>query len=587
MDRAAQPDSATIAASPAAGRPAGNPIASATISRRGLLASAAVVACAPLLAACGSSSKTSGPGTTSEDQLSKILPNYVRNTAVTPNIPSVVGANGAVSDPCFLSYPGNPVKTVAAIPGRGGTYTTMTPLWGAIPPSSGNAYYDAVNKALGATLKIQPSDGNNYGNALPPLLAADKLPDWINIPGWNTANLDFGKAVDTKFADLTPYLAGDKINQYPNLANVARGAWAAGVWNGKLYGIPVYPSNAVFSGTFFYRKDIFDQLGIAADSIRSADDLFNLGKELTSQSAGRWAFDDLWGNGAGYLGQIFKVPFQFHWTTDSSGKLVHKYETQGIIDALNWHAKAAKAGYLHPDALAANTQNGKQRFYSGKVVITADGTGAWNGDDAKAGTAANPSYNRQAFKLMTVDGKSAPAIELGSGASLFSYLNKKLSDAQIKECLAIANYLAAPYGSAEWLTVNYGNPNVDYAMSEGNPVLNELGNKEVATTFQFLATPPAVTTVSSGYVQVAKDYCAWQSEAVTHAVKPLFYGMNITEPSQYSSIGQQVEDTITDVKFGRKPISAYTDAVKTWQAQGGNALRTFYDGIRSQYGTGQ
>jgi putative aldouronate transport system substrate-binding protein len=63
--------------------------------------------------------------------------------------------------------------------------------------------------------------------------------------------------------------------------------------------------------------------------------------------------------------------------------------------------------------------------------------------------------------------------------------------------------------------------------------------------------------------------------------------MNITEPSQYSSIGQQVEDTITDVKFGRKPISAYTDAVKTWQSQGGNALREFYDGIRSQYGTGQ
>ena len=99
MDRAAKPDPATMAARPAAGQPASNPIASATISRRGLFASAAVVACAPLLAACGSSSKTSGPGTTSGDQLSKILPNYVRNTAVTPDIPSVVGANGAVSDP--------------------------------------------------------------------------------------------------------------------------------------------------------------------------------------------------------------------------------------------------------------------------------------------------------------------------------------------------------------------------------------------------------------------------------------------------------------------------------------------------------
>ena len=66
-------------------------------------------------------------------------------------------------------------------------------------------------------------------------------------------------------------------------------------------------------------------------------------------------------------------------------------------------------------------------------MITADGTGAWNGDDAKSGTAANPSYNRQAFKLLRVDGKARPRIELGNGAGMFSYLNKKLTDAQIKE----------------------------------------------------------------------------------------------------------------------------------------------------------
>ncbi len=72
-----------------------------------------------------------------------------------------------------------------------------------------------------------------------------------------------------------------------------------------------------------------------------------------------------------------------------------------------------------------------------------------------------------------------------------------------------------------------------------------------------------------------------------YAVKPVFYGMNVTEPCQYSSIGQAVLDTIADVKVGRKPISAFTDAVKTWQNQGGNALRDFYQGIRSKYGTGQ
>jgi putative aldouronate transport system substrate-binding protein len=96
-----------------------------------------------------------------------------------------------------------------------------------------------------------------------------------------------------------------------------------------------------------------------------------------------------------------------------------------------------------------------------------------------------------------------------------------------------------------------------------------------------------VTLVRNGFTQVAKDYAAWQADAVKHAAKPLFYAMNVSEPPQYASIGQQVEDTMLDVRYGRKPISAFTAAVDAWRKQGGDKLRDFYDGIRSKYGTGQ
>ena len=200
--------------------------------------------------------------------------------------------------------------------------------------------------------------------------------------------------------------------------------------------------------------------------------------------------------------------------------------------------------------------------------------------------AANPKYNRQAFKVFSANG-GTPGILLGAGAGWFSYLNKKLSDAQIKECLAIANYLAAPYGSKEYLLVNFGVEGVDYTMTDGNPVLNDKGQKEVATTYQFLVSGPGVTLVKSGMTQVAKDYAAWSADAVKHAVKPLFYAMNIAEPPQYASIGQAVEDTIKDVRQGRKPIDAFKSAVDTWRKQGGDQLRKFYDDIRTKYGTGQ
>jgi len=124
-------------------------------------------------------------------------------------------------------------------------------------------------------------------------------------------------------------------------------------------------------------------------------------------------------------------------------------------------------------------------------------------------------------------------------------------------------------------------------MKDGNPVLTEKGGKEVATTFQFLVTPPTPTTVQSGFVDVARDYGAWQADMVKYAAKPMFFAMNITEPSQYSSIGQAVRDTMTDVKWGRKPVSAFQEAVKTWKSQGGDALRAFYEDIRQKFGTGQ
>jgi ABC-type glycerol-3-phosphate transport system substrate-binding protein len=539
------------------------------------------VASGGLLAGCGDAKTTSGPGTTGKDQLSKLLPAFAANDLVKPDIPSVQGANGFFSSPAFLSYPANPVASVQGVPGKGGTYTTMTPLWGAIPSASGNAYYDAVNKGLGATLKLQPADGSNYDKVLPTLFAGNKLPDWIQIPSWNMDNLGFADAVN-KFADLGPYLSGDAVKAYPHLASIPTSAWQCCIWNGKLFGLPVYYSGATIAGTLFHRKDLLAAQGINPDEIKTPDDLAALGKQLTSAAAGRWAFDDLFD----YLGQVYKFPTDPNaWIIDADGKIVHRYETPGYVEALNWSQAQVKAGTVHPDALADKLQEAKQRFWSGKVAITGDGPGAWKGDDAKSGKAANPTYERQAFKLLSADGK--PEIMMNPSAGMYSFLNAKLSADQIKECLSIANYLAAPYGSTEYLTVNFGVEGTNYTMTDGNPVLTERGSKEVATTYQFLVTPLSPTTVVAGFTQVAKDYAAWEADMVKYAVKPAFYGMNVTEPAQYAKLNQPMVDISKDVRYGRKPVSAFTDALKTWKAQGGDQLRAFYEDIRTKYGTGQ
>ncbi|KKD01949.1 hypothetical protein TN53_43250, partial [Streptomyces sp. WM6386] len=106
------------------------------------------------------------------------IPDHLPSTAVRPDLPSVTGAAGAVTDPGFLKYPAQQVRTVDDVPGSGGRYTTLTPLWGAIPPA-GNAYYRAMNKALGATVTMKPANGNSYNTTITTLTAAEKLPDWV------------------------------------------------------------------------------------------------------------------------------------------------------------------------------------------------------------------------------------------------------------------------------------------------------------------------------------------------------------------------------------------------------------------------
>ncbi|AXE90436.1 extracellular solute-binding protein [Streptomyces sp. Go-475] len=547
----------------------------------GVLAVAGAATMSPLLTACGDGSGSKG-GTNTRAGLAAALPAYQPRTSVKPDIPSVRGAAGAFTDPGYLTYPADPAKSVSGVPGKGGRYTAITPMWGTLP-TPGNSYYQAVNKALGATVTVKPANGNDYATIVPTMTASRKLPDWIQLPSWWNNNFNLGKLAGTQLADLTPYLAGDKIKKYPNLAAIPTLAWQAGAWEDKIYGIPSFTSGMPLAGAVFYRADILESKGITAGQVRSADDLWNLGKELTSAKAGVWAFDDLWT----YLSPSWDLPPGWKVV---DGKLVHKYEMPQILEALDWHYRLAKAGFMHPDALAGNNSDGNGRFYSGKVLIQGAGMGAWELTDHQNGTAANDGYRRGAFDVIAADGKSKPQMFLGAATSMLSYLNAKLGAEQIEELLAVADFLAAPYGSAEHSLVTYGVEGTHHTRKNGAPVYTEEGKKSAQpTTYRFLATPSSSVS-NLGADQVTKDYTAWCARTVRHVYKPLFYGMNITLPQNLSAVaaGQSVEDAINQVKFGKKKVSHFQDAVAAWKSSGGDRLRNWYQTeVLDKQGTGQ
>ncbi|MFC5661691.1 ABC transporter substrate-binding protein [Kitasatospora misakiensis] len=556
------------------------------MNRRSFLSTAATVAgaaaMAPILSACGGGS-TKKAALNSTEGLKAALPAYVPNAnAVKPDIAPVQGGPGAATDPAYLSYPTSPPTSVSGIPGKGGSYTAVTPLWGTNPPVD-NSFYQAMNKALGVELTIKPADGNNYNTIVPTMTAAKKLPDWITLPTWWNPNFNLGGLTGTQLADLTPYLSGDKIKKYPNLAALPTGAWQVGAWGDKLYGIPSFSTNFAISGCTFYRRDILEARGITADQVKSADDLMNLGKELTDAKRGVWAFEDVWT----YLYTAWGGPLK--WKVDGSGKLVHLFETQEFLEALDWHNRLAGAGYVHPDALAGDEKGGT-RFFSGKSLISGGGTGAWNLADHQSGIAADPNYRRGAFNTITHDGKGTPAIYMGASTGIISYLNANLKPEQIEELLSVANYLAAPYGTAEYTLINFGVEGVHHNRENGVPTFTEEGKKDVqAQTFPFLTAPSAVIS-NPGGDQVTQDYAAWQGANVKYLTKPIFWGMNYSMPPSIAAAeaAQSVSDTVKECYRGKKKVSEVQDVISSWRSGPGERLKAWMtENVLNKYGTGQ
>lgn len=544
-------------------------------SRRTFLASTAVAAAAvaggvPLLSACSTTTSSSKGSVATGSALKKLLPAYVPLNLATPDVPSVKG-----SSPGYTKLPSPLATSVPSVPGKGSTFKAMTPIWGTVP-KKGNAYYTAMNKAVGATVDFDPQDGNTYQDKIGAVLAGSDIPDIVCIPGWNLQG-QIPNAISAKFADLGPYLSGDKVKKYPNLANIPTGSWQMSVFGEKLRGLPM--PNPPIGNAIFYRKDLLDDLG--AELPKSTDDLLAFGKEYTDAKSKRWAFDDLWVGVQFIYGLPLDAP---HYWQLKDGKLVHKVELPEYREALAFTRKLYDGGYVHPDAKAGKDADSKIRFTSGQVLIYGDGTGAWYGM-VNEQASANPKFDMQALDYFSPDG-SAPKLWQGDMAGIFSFINKDLPSEKIEELLGIVDFAAAPYGTKEFMMVNFGVEGTDYDIKDGVPVRTKAGIAEAQpATYVFFASPPPAIAYPD-QPQLVKDYAGWMARQTPHMTKPLFFGMQIQEPKRYASLYTPFDDLRKDITRGRKPVSAVEDAVSTWRKSGGDELRAWYQKLLDKNGSG-
>ncbi|MFD3730877.1 extracellular solute-binding protein [Streptomyces sp. NPDC058632] len=549
-------------------------------SRRSFLASTAVATAAvaggmPLLAACGGSDGGSREGTTSGKDAKKLLPTYVASNVVAPDIPSKNGS--AVGFTSKLDLAGLKTSVPKKL-GKGNEVTVMSPFWGS-PPKGGNAYYTAMNDLIGVDVVWQNQDGNTYDQKLGAVLASSDVPDVVVVPGWNMTG-KIPSAIIGKFADLGPYLSGDAVKDYPNLAAIPTDAWQRSIFGGKLRGLPM-PSSYVTGIVPLYRQDIFEKEGYEVP--RSCDEFMALAKDATNARAKRWACLDMKWTAFNAFGVLSGEEKSLGWN-QVDGKLLYRIETDEYLEALEWTRKLFAAGVVHPDAELgkSNATDPGPKFAAGEFLIYNQDSSQWWSRTAEQAT-QNPDFKIWGMDIFGHDGGD-PTLWAKNPAGIFAFVNKKASEAVIRDVLAVANVTAAPYGTKEYMLTNYGVEGTHYAVKDGVPTKNDQGNIDVMNAYVMVASP-AATIAHPDFPDVAKGQVEWQQRMGAFTRKSPFYGMQITEPTRYTNLSNNFEQLEDDVIRGRKKIGDVQQAVSDWKSKGGDKLRDWYQKVLDENGS--
>ncbi|MFE0803874.1 extracellular solute-binding protein [Streptomyces sp. NPDC058812] len=556
------------------------PNAASGPSRRKFLASTAVATAAvaggmPLLSACGGSEGGSRDGTTSDKDAKELLPAFVASNVVAPDIPSKNGSSIGFTSKLDLAD----LKT--SVPeklGKGGEVTIMSPFWGS-PPGGGNAYYRAMNDMIGVDVRWQNQDGNTYEQKLGAVLASSDVPDVVVVPSWNM-NGRIPSAITGKFADLGPYLSGDAVKDYPNLAAIPTDAWRRSIFGGKLRGLP-QPAPYVTGIVPLYRKDVFEKEGYEVP--RSTDEFMALAKDITNAKAKRWACLDMKWTAFQAFGVLSGSEKPLGWNL-VDGKMVYRVETDEYLEALEWTRKLFAAGVVHPDAKLGKSQatDPGPKFAAGEFLIYANNISQWWSRTAEQAV-QNPEFQVWGMDVFSHDGGD-PTLWAEQPAGIFAFVNKKASKDVIRDVLAVANVTAAPYGTKEYMATNYGVEGTHYTVKDGVPTKTEQGNIDVMNAYVMVASP-APTTAHPDFPEVARGQVEWQQRMGAFTKKSAFYGMQITEPTRYTNLSNDFEQLEDDIVRGRKKVSDMQQAVSDWRSKGGDELRDWYKKLLDDSGS--
>lgn len=490
------------------------------------------------------------------------LPSYIPYEGVKPDLPGT--AEGIM--PAFFKYPASPVDAIAEKPGRGGELTAFVATYEALPVvMDKNTMWQKINEELGVTMKLQIITSADFEEKQQTLIASDDLPDYTML-SYTTPRLP--QLLAAKFQDLSEFLSGDAVKDYPMLAQMGDERWQTCIFNGGIYGLPI-PRDAV-GGILYVRLDLCEAKGLNPQP-ETFDDFKELAKDLTDESKSKWAF----GQPTAIQGRIQRMMGAPVGWKEEGGKLTNENELETTKEALARARELVEAGYFHPD-WAIEAPPVKDWIAAGTVAILEDNYSAWPGY-VKIYLPQYPEMDLDGMLPPKYDASSTPNISRGGPSFSITALKKTDDKEKVKEMLRVANFLAAPFGTQEHLLVKFGVEGVDHERVDGEPALTDKGLREQGLNLSRIADAP-FGLYESGHADIAKREHEYQVKAVPMTMKNPTTGLySETNSSKGSVLSDILANAQKEILQGRKDIDTWDDAVQKWRDQGGDQVRKEYE----------
>ncbi|KUO17453.1 extracellular solute-binding protein [Streptomyces dysideae] len=539
-----------------------------SMSRRTLLrsmAAAGTAVSAPgLLTAC---STGSGEGDTSN--AGKKLADWPAHQAPEGAKPDLAPTDEGVQ-PGYTSYPSDLTTSVARTPGDGSTIRVMSVTFGTPPKGrADNQYWRAVEKALGVKIEYTVVPTDDYQKKMATVMAGDpeSLPDIINVFAGFVLPRE-AQFVQRRAQDLTPYLSGEAVRDYPNLAGIPTHAWRdMGRIGGRIYGIPL--ERPLPGSTLWTNQDLFTDAGMREGW--TSQDFATVARKATRGTT--YALGAATGSLFGNAVHAAAHNAPAGWAVDKDGTFRPNFTDERYKAAVAFQAELRKNGSYHPDAASMATPELGTLFLNGTVGSMQNGFGAYQTlyPDSKGLLTPAPALP------YGVDG--TPGGIVAARRSFGYTVLKKAKKERIELLLRLLDYLAAPFGTKEWELVHYGLEGVHFTRGkDGSPQPNKLGEVENVSNlpFRYLAEGPQVLFVP-GRPEAVRAVHAWQRKVVPVAVRDASFGLQSrTNTTQGTTLKALMDDTVTSVVAGRAPMSAYDDAVQKWRSRGGDRMAEEY-----------